>query len=97
MPINVYRDDMAVCQCQTPELAAEIVRACNSMARIAELEAARAEARADTERLRAALEPFAAIWRATTPMLRPHQFGKQEDWYKAAAETIDAARAGEKP
>lgn len=32
VPINVYKDDAPVCQCQTPELAAEIVRGMNAMA-----------------------------------------------------------------
>lgn len=29
VPINVYKDDKPVCQCQTPELAAEIVACMN--------------------------------------------------------------------
>jgi len=29
VPINVYKDDQPVCMCQSPELAAEIVEACN--------------------------------------------------------------------
>jgi len=29
VPINVYKNDVPVCQCQTPELAAEIVAGMN--------------------------------------------------------------------